>query len=215
MLYCTTHRGQWNHKWSLCVLIVSKDKEEEQPYVNEHEKLVFGDLLCYTDYILGLFELSYSLEYGKYCICHSSKVRPSSEPLHSQVRRWISSSSSRKGDLLNRYAAIIFCLERLGYNGDVTQPRTRAFDRRQFQPPQYQLNGRSDSVYGPPHQKTLYAPGSILTDPLSPLVPNTLVGRVRPEGNWDVCLIKLPLGEGVVELSFDKFVIQLTNFWCC
>ncbi len=189
-----------------------KDKEQEQLYVNEHERLVFGDLLSYTHYNLGLFVLS--LDDGKYRVYrHNPNWRQSSKPLHSQVSRWMSSSSSRKMDLQNRYDAIILCHAQ---GGDDEISWTQTSNRHRLQPTQYRLNGWHDSVDSPPYQKALYAPGSILTDPPSPQVPSTLVGRVRPwphEWKWDISLTKgPPLAKEVVNLSFDKFVIQLTNF---
>ncbi|PBK88582.1 hypothetical protein ARMGADRAFT_1016045 [Armillaria gallica] len=79
------------------------------------------------------------------------------------------------------------------------------------------LNRRSDSVYSCPYQKALYAPGSILYDLHDLLSPcsRRLIGRARswPHGwKWDISLGKGPSWEEVVYPSFDKFVIQSTNF---
>ncbi|KAK0431065.1 hypothetical protein EV421DRAFT_201476 [Armillaria borealis] len=89
-----------------------QDNEEEQVYVNECGKLVFGDLLCYTHYYLGPFELSYTQEHGRYSLCHGIGSRASGSPPHSQVSWWISSPSLRKGDLQHHYGAIAFCHRR-------------------------------------------------------------------------------------------------------
>ncbi len=192
----------------LCVIIVLMDKELQPFYFNEHGKLVFGDLLCETLRRMEVFKSSYVLpvDYGKYHIPHSPNVRPSTEPLHGQVSRWMPPSTSRKRDLLNPYRAIIFCQPR---NINMQISWTQTFNRHRIQPPQYQLNGRFA-----PYQKTLYVPGSILTDPPSLQVPSTLVGRIQPwshQWKWDVSLRNGPL-RGVVNLSFVKFVIRSTCF---
>lgn len=183
-----------------------KDKEQEQPYINEHGKLVFGDVLCYTDYFLGPLELS--LDNGKYRVYRNSHVRLSTDPqVHAPVSGRTPSSSSRKRDLLHRYSAIVSCHARS--DGDEIS-WTQTFNRHRFRPPQYQQNLR---------QNALYAPGSVLSNPLyicapyAPRVPSTLVGRVRPwshEWKWDASLTKGPL-EKAVNLSFDKFVVQSIN----
>ncbi|KAK0443630.1 hypothetical protein EV421DRAFT_528109 [Armillaria borealis] len=89
--------------------VFALNNEEEQVYVNKYGKLVFGDILCYTYYYLGPFALSYTQEDGKYSLCHGIGSRESGKLLHSQASRWKSSSSSRKGDLQNRYEAIVYC----------------------------------------------------------------------------------------------------------
>lgn len=190
-----------------------KDKELEPFYVNEHGKLVFGDLLCHTHYDLAPVKLFHVLEYGKYRILQSPNVHPS-ETLQGQVNRWTSSSSLRRRDLLNPYEAIIFCHARY-INGEISW--TQIYNRHQLQPPQYQfLNRRPDSDHSLPYQSTLYAPGSILTDPPSPLVPSILVARVQPGSHEWKCNVSLTaLGKEVVDLSFDKFVVYFTNFECC
>ncbi len=199
----------------LCVIIVLKDNEEEQVYVNKYGKLVFGDLLCYTYYYLGPFDLSYTQEHGRYSLRYGTGSRASGNPLHSQASRWKSSSSSRKGDLQNRYEAINFCHRKSLVDGIRW---TQTFNRHRLQSPQYELNGRSDSVYSCPYQKASYVPGSILCNVehlLSPLSPRRLlVGRARPWSHgwkWVISRRKGPSRE-VVNLSFDKFVIQSTNF---
>ncbi|PBK71087.1 hypothetical protein ARMSODRAFT_63121 [Armillaria solidipes] len=198
-------------------VVFSTNKEQEQPYVNEHEKLVFGDLLCYSHYILGPFQLS--LEDGKYRICVGRNVRPSTEPLHSQVSRWMSSSSSRKNDLLNHYDAIIFCHAR--YVGNEISC-TQTFNRHRLKPPQHQSKGLSNSFHSPTYQEALYAPGSILTrlqHPFAsdrPRVPRTLVGRICPsshEWKWDAPLMKGQLEEEVVNLSVDNESVSIVLSW--
>ncbi len=139
---------------------------------------------------------------------HSNESPTSGNPFHSQVSRWKSSSSSRKGDLQYRYEAIIFCHPK--NMADDMIRWTQTFNRHQLRPPQYE----SDSVYSCPYQKAVYMLGSILCD-LSP--HRVLVGRARPwlyGWKWDISLWK-ELREEVVNPSFDKFVIQSTNFWCC
>ncbi|KAK0443640.1 hypothetical protein EV421DRAFT_2035459 [Armillaria borealis] len=139
-------------------------------------------------------------------------MRPSSEPLHGQVNRWTSSSSSRRRDLLNPYEAIIFCHARY-INGEISW--TQTFNRHRLQPPQYQLlNSLSDSDYSLQYQNVLYAPGSILTDPPSPLVPSTLVARVQPWSHEWKCNVSLTaLGKEVVDLSFDNVSVSIGLSW--
>ncbi len=199
----------------LCIIIVSKDNEEEQVYVNKYGKLVFGDILCYTYYHLGPFDLSHTQEDGKYSLYYTSIGSPASgRLLHSQASRWKLSSSSRKEDLQNRYEAIVYC-HRNSFADGIRWIQT--FNRHRLQPPQYNLNGRSDSVYSCPYQKASYAPGSILCSNLQHLFSpcRVLVGRARPWPHgwkWDISLRRGPSWEEVANLSFDKFVIQSTNF---
>ncbi|PBK71127.1 hypothetical protein ARMSODRAFT_973602 [Armillaria solidipes] len=61
-----------------------QDNKEESVYVNEYGKLVFGDLLCYTNYYLGLFDLSYTQEHGKISLRLGIGSRALGNPLHSQ-----------------------------------------------------------------------------------------------------------------------------------
>ncbi|PBK81790.1 hypothetical protein ARMGADRAFT_774775 [Armillaria gallica] len=153
------------------------DNEEEQVYVNKYGRLVFGDLLWYTYYYLGPFDLSYTQEHGKYSLRYGTGSRASGNPLHSQASRWKPASSSRKGDLQNRYEAINFCHRKSLADGIRW---TQTFNRHRLQSPQYELNGLSDSVYGCPYQKASYAPGSILCNVehlLSPLSPRRLWSR--------------------------------------
>ncbi len=197
----------------LCVIIILKDDEEEQVYVNKYGKLVFGDLLCYACYNLGPFDLSYTQEDGKYSLSHGIGSRASGNALHSQVSRWKSSSSSRKGDLQYRYEAIIFCHRKTLTDGMIRW--TQTFNRHRLQPPQYELNDRSNSVYSCPYYpKSKYAPGSILLcslqDLLSPL--RVLVRSAGPwPYGWVISWQKGPSME-VVNPLFDKFVIQSTDF---
>ncbi len=197
----------------LCIIIVSKDNEEAEVYVNKYGKLVFGDLLCCTDYRLGPFDLSYTQEDGKYSLCHGIGSRESGKLFHSQASRWISSSSLWKEDLQHCCEAIAFCHRRSA--GNVTS-WTQIFDRHRLQPPQYELNGLSDPAYRCPDPKDFYVPGSILYNMQDLFSPRrVLVGRARPPPHgwkWDVSLDKEPSGEEVVNLSFDKSVVQSTNF---
>ncbi len=195
-----------------CVIILLKN-EADEVYVNEYGKLVFGDLLGYTFYWLGLFGLSYTREHGKYSLCYGTESRArdaSGNLLHNQVSRWMSSSSSWKGDLQYRYEAIIayhmkyYPSERLSW--------TQTFNRHRLQPPPSQSN---DSVFGPHYQKAPYAPGSILCDLQHLCSPSrVLVGRVQPwphRWKWGISWHIGPLVKDV-DLSFDRFVIQSTNF---
>ncbi|PBK81761.1 hypothetical protein ARMGADRAFT_774114 [Armillaria gallica] len=197
----------------LCVIIVLMDRELQPFYFNEHGKLVFGDLLCETLHRMEVFKSSYVLpaDYGKFHIPHSRDVRPSTELHHGQVSGCVS-SSSRERDLLNLYKAIIFCQPR---NINMQLSWTQTFNCHRLQPPQYQLNCRFDSVYSAPYQRTLYAPGSILTDPPSLQVPSTLVGRIPPwlrQWKWDVYLRNKPL-RGVVNLSFVNGSVSIELSW--
>ncbi|KAK0235533.1 hypothetical protein EDD85DRAFT_1025237 [Armillaria nabsnona] len=192
------------------------DNEEEQVYVNKYGKLVFGDLLCYTYYYLGPFDLSYAQEHGKYSLRYGTESRASGNPLHSQASRWKSSSSSRKGDLQNRYEAISFCHRKSLADGIRW---TQTFNRHRLQSPQYKLNARSDSVYSCPYQKASYAPGSILCNVehlLSPLSPRRLLaGRARPWSygwKWDISGRKGPSRE-VVNLSFNNGPVSIELSW--
>ncbi len=191
----------------LCVIIVLKNNEEEQVYVNKYGKLVFGDLLCYTCYYLGPFDLSYTPEHGKYSLRHGIGSRASGNPLHSQVSRWKSASSSRKGDLQHRYDAIAFC--HIKYSANWIS-WTQTFNRHQLQPPPHQPDYLD---FHSQNDNTLYVPGSILCPQLlcSPESPyRVLVGRAWPwpyGWKWDISLHKESSWEEVVNLSFDKFVI--------
>ncbi len=194
-----------------CVIILLKNEADEVLYVNEYGKLVFGDLLGYTFYWLGLFGLSYTREHGKYSLEYDTESRArgaSGNPLHNQVSRWMSSSSS-KGDLQYRYEAIMAYHMKYSSN---SISWTFTSNRHRLQPPPSQSN---DSVFGPHYQKALYMLGSILYDLQHLSSPHrVLVGRARPSPHrwkWDISwhigsLIK------VVNPSFDKFVIQSTNF---
>ncbi len=195
-----------------CVIIHLKDEADEVLYVNEYGKLVFGDLLGYTSYWLGLFGLSYTQEHGKYSLTHGTESRArdaSGNPLHSPVSRWMSSSSSWKGDLQYRYEAI------MAYHTKCSSNRisfSLISNRYRLQPPPLQSN---DSVIGPHYQKALYMLGSILCDLQHLSSPRrVLVGRARPWPHgwkWDISWhIGSPMK--VVNPSFDKFVIQSTNF---
>ncbi len=194
----------------LRVIILFKDEADEDLYVNEYGKLVFGDLLRYTRYYLGPFTLSYTQEQGKYSLSHGIGSRVLGNALHSQVNRWKSASSSRKGDLHYRYEAVTFCHRNSLVNGMIRW--TQTFNRHRLQPPQYE----SDSAYSSPYPKPKYALGSILLGSLrdfpSPL--QVLVWRMRPwrhQWKWVISWRKGPSMEAV-ESSFDKFVIQSTNF---
>ena len=171
---------------------------------------MFGDLLRYTHYYLGPFDLSYTQEHGKYSLSHGIGWRVSGNPLHSQVNRWKLASSSRKGDLQYRYEAIISS-HRKSLDGMIRW--TQTFNRHRLQPPQYE----SDFPYSSPYPKPKYALGSILLCSLqdfpSPL--RVLVGRIRPwpdQWKWDISWKKGPSSMEAVNPSFDKFVIQSTNF---
>ncbi|KAK0227482.1 hypothetical protein EDD85DRAFT_975149 [Armillaria nabsnona] len=59
-------------------------EKEDQPYVNEYGKLVFGDLPYYNDYWLGPFNFSYTEGQWKYGLSHAAGSRASGELLHSQ-----------------------------------------------------------------------------------------------------------------------------------
>ncbi len=202
-----------------CVIIVFKYTKEEQPYVNEHGKFVFGDLFCYSEYSLGPFEFSnhtgIPLEYGDYNLRHSFKIRSQTEQLHSQVSRWISSSSSEQRNLPDRYDTILFCYP--PFTGHEVGWGAQIFNRHRLQPPQHQPTcGPLNDVCTLPYQMALHAPGSILTNPGRnlrhllaqdpPDVPSTLVGRVQPWSHeWDVSF-QVAWTE-TAKLSFDKFVI--------
>ncbi len=187
-----------------------KDKEGEQVYVNKYGKLVFGDLLCYTRYWLGPFNFSYTQDHGKYSLSHGIGPHVSSNPLHSQDSIQILSSSLQKEGLQHRYEVIAFC-HRMSVGNVMSW--TQTFDRHRLQPPQYELNGPSDPAYRCPDPKDFYAPGSILCclqDLFSPR--GVLLGRARPSPPGWKWVISLQKESEFVNLSFDKFVIQLTNF---
>ncbi|PBK79197.1 hypothetical protein ARMGADRAFT_1093361 [Armillaria gallica] len=190
------------------------DNEEEQVYVNEYGKLVFGDLLCYTYYYLGPSSLSYTQEHDKYRLHRGIASRASGNPLHSRASRRISSSSLWKGDLQHCYEVIAFCHRRSIGNRMLW---TQTFDRHRLQPPQYELNGPSDPAYHCPDPKDFYVPGSILCnlrDLLSPC--RVLVGRARPPPHgweWDISLDKEPSRVEVVNLSFDNGSVSLELSW--
>ncbi|SJL12469.1 uncharacterized protein ARMOST_15896 [Armillaria ostoyae] len=191
------------------------DNKAEQVYLNEYGKLVFGDLLCYTHYYLGLFELFYTQEHGTYSLCHNTELRTSGSPLYSpEVSRWISSSSLQKGDLQHRYGAIALCHRRSAGN---RMSWTQTFDRHRLQPPQYELNDPSDPAYRCPDPKDFYAPGSILCDLQDLISPRrVLVGRARspPHGwKWDISLHEESSWEQVPIPSFDNGSVSIGLSW--
>ncbi|SJL12476.1 uncharacterized protein ARMOST_15903 [Armillaria ostoyae] len=198
----------------LRIIIVLKNNEEEQVYVNKYGKLVFGDLLCYTYYHLGPFDLFYTQEHGKYSLHGGIGLRAFGNSLHSQVSRWISSSSLQKGDLQHRYEAIAFCDRMSACKG---MSWTQIFDRHRLQPPQYELNGPSDPAYRCPDPKDSYAPGSILCDLQDLFSPRrVLVGRAQPPPHgwkWDISLYKGSSWEEVVDLSFDNGSVSIELPW--
>ncbi|KAK0227496.1 hypothetical protein EDD85DRAFT_958111 [Armillaria nabsnona] len=192
--------------------VYCSDNGEEEPYVNEHGKLVFGDLQCYTAYVLGPFKLSY-LEHGKYSITTSQF----GEPLHSQACRWKLPSSPQMGDLQHRYAALLsFCHTDFWSRIEWTQ----TFNRHQLHPPQCKLYDPSDSDHN----------CCILPDIpafISKSLHRFLVGRVQPSlcrchnRRWD-CHIRWakpqrPSGEEeleeVVELSFENGSVSIELSW--
>ncbi|KAK0186766.1 hypothetical protein F5146DRAFT_1143161 [Armillaria mellea] len=203
-------------------MLILKDKEEADVYVNEHQKVIFGDISDYAEYRLGPFLLSKGMQDGEYNLRHGYGMRTWTEPLHSQISKWKSLSSSRKRDLPNRYETILCCYPPLP--GDFTEPGPQTFNRHRLQPPQYQPKGSlSNLVYTPPYPMSLYAPGSILTNPIrdlhhlfardSPWVPCTLVGRVRPRSlKWDVSFCK-GIETERVDLSFDNGLVSIRLSW--
>ncbi|SJL12463.1 uncharacterized protein ARMOST_15890 [Armillaria ostoyae] len=197
----------------LCVIIVLKNNEEEQVYVNKYGKLVFGDLLCYTHYYLGPFDLSYTQDHGRYSLRRGTGSRASPKLLHSQASKWMLSSSSRKEDLQTRYEVIAFGHDRSAGN---VMSWTQTFDRHRLQPPQYKLNGRPDPAYRCPDPK-FYAPGSILCNLQDLFSPRrVLVGRARPPPHgwkWDISLRKGSSWEEVVNLSFDNGSVSIKLSW--
>ncbi|KAK0227500.1 hypothetical protein EDD85DRAFT_958113 [Armillaria nabsnona] len=201
--------------------VYRSDNREEEPYVNEHGKLVFGDLQCYTAYVLDPFKLSY-LEHAKYSIITSRF----GEPFHSQASRWMLSSSPQMGGLQHRYEALAFC------HGDslIRIEWTQTFNRYRLHPPQCKLYGPSDSDHDCPYRKGFCVPGSILSDIpafISKSPRRFFVGRVQPSlhrhhNHWFQCHIRWekpqrPLGEEeleeVVELSFENGSVSIELSW--
>ncbi|PBK81772.1 hypothetical protein ARMGADRAFT_1091002 [Armillaria gallica] len=189
------------------------NEADKDLYVNEYGKLVFGDLLRYTCYYLGPFDLSYTQEHGRYSLSHDIRSRVSGNPLHSQVNRWKSASSSRKGDLQYHYEAIIFSHRKSLADGMIHW--TQTFNQHRLQPPQYD----SDSAYSSPYRKPKYALGSILLCSLqdfpSPL--RSLVGRIRPwphQWKWDISWQKGPSMEAFnPSFSFDNESVTIELSW--
>ncbi|KAK0458206.1 uncharacterized protein EV420DRAFT_1544157 [Desarmillaria tabescens] len=155
-------------------------------------KLYLGNL-SYDRYILGFFRLDLSVQMQENRIRLMYGLSQSTVPLHSQISRWMTSSSSRKGELRNHYDAI-------------SVSHLRSAIRNPFP-----LRN---------HNAPLYLPGSVVTNPPytprkpsrpdSPRTQSTLVGRVRPwphEWEWDVHLKKL--GKEVIILSLDNGLVSV------